>query len=86
MDKITRLDFINGTLMVAWASMLPSGCASNAVLDSLDPLYYPPSLTGLRGSPQDQTPTHMPGHGMEHQIGAQRLSPHIRNPLNLLNY
>ena len=29
--------------------MLP-GCVHNTVLDKLDPLYYPPSLTGLRGS------------------------------------
>ena len=50
MSKITRRDFINGTLIAAGASMLPFGCTSNAVLDNLDPLYYPPSLTGLRGS------------------------------------
>ncbi len=30
--------------------MLPFGCTSEAVLDILDPLYYPPALTGLRGS------------------------------------
>ena len=30
--------------------MLPFGCISEAVLDKLDPLYYPPALTGLRGS------------------------------------
>ena len=50
MSKITRRDFINGTLMAAGASMLPFGCSSEAVLDKLDPLYYPPALTGLRGS------------------------------------
>ena len=44
-----RRDFINGTLMVAGASMLP-GCTHNSVSDKIDPLYYPPSLTGLRGS------------------------------------
>ena len=49
MSKITRRDFINGTLMVAGASMLPFGATSQAVLDTLDPLYYPPALTGLRG-------------------------------------
>lgn len=39
--------------------MLPLGCASNAVLDKLDPLYYPPSLTGLRGShPGSNTQSH----------------------------
>jgi spermidine dehydrogenase len=50
MSKITRRDFINGTLMAAGAAVLPFACTSNAVLDNLDPLYYPPSLTGLRGS------------------------------------
>ncbi|NQY10496.1 MAG: NAD(P)/FAD-dependent oxidoreductase [Flavobacteriales bacterium] len=50
MGKITRRDFINGTLLAAGATMLPFGCASDAVVNSLNPLYYPPSLTGLRGS------------------------------------
>ena len=50
MKVITRRDFINGTLMAAGTSMLYFGCASDAVLDALDPLYYPPALTGLRGS------------------------------------
>jgi len=36
--------------MAAGASMLPFGCTSEAVLESLDPLHYPPGLTGLRGS------------------------------------
>jgi len=36
--------------MAAGASMLPFGCTSEAVLDKLDPLYYPPALSGLRGS------------------------------------
>ena len=49
MSKITRRDFINGTLMVAGASMLPLGATSQAVLDTLDPSHYPPALTGLRG-------------------------------------
>jgi len=49
MSKITRRDFVNGTLMVAGASMLPLGATSQAVLAALDPLYYPPALTGLRG-------------------------------------
>jgi len=49
MSKITRRDFINGTLMAAGASMLPFGAAGQAVLATLDPSYYPPALTGLRG-------------------------------------
>lgn len=36
--------------MAVGASMLPFGCTSDAVLSKLDPLYYPPALTGLRGS------------------------------------
>ena len=50
MSEITRRDFINGTLMAAGASMLPFGRTSGSILDKLYPLYYPPSLTGLRGS------------------------------------
>jgi len=49
MSKITRRDFINGTLMVAGASMLPFGPTGQAVLGTFDPLHYPPALTGLRG-------------------------------------
>ncbi len=49
MSKMTRRDFINGTLMAVGASMLPPGAISEEVLDALDPLYYPPALTGLRG-------------------------------------
>lgn len=30
--------------------MLPFGCINEAALATLDPLYYPPALTGLRGS------------------------------------
>jgi len=50
MSKITRRDFINGTLMATGASMLPFRATGQAVLDKLDPMYYPPALTGLRGS------------------------------------
>ena len=49
MHKITRRDFINGTLIVAGASMLPFGATSQAVMAALEPSYYPPALTGLRG-------------------------------------
>ncbi len=49
MDEITRRDFINGTLMAAGSSLL--SCApSDNVLATLEPSYYPPALTGLRGS------------------------------------
>ncbi|MHC4356746.1 MAG: NAD(P)-binding protein, partial [Planctomycetota bacterium] len=60
MSKITRRDFVNGTLMAAGASMLPFGCTSRAVLDTLDPLYYPPALTGLRG---DNAESYTDAHG-----------------------
>jgi len=50
LDNITRRDFINGSLVLAGAAMLPFGCINSAVVDTLDPLYYPPALTGLRGS------------------------------------
>ena len=50
MSKIARRDFINGTLMAAGASMLPFRSTSQAVMAALKPEYYPPALTGLRGS------------------------------------
>jgi spermidine dehydrogenase len=50
MSEITRRDFINGTLATAGVSILPLGCASDEVLQQIDPSYYPPALTGLRGS------------------------------------
>ena len=36
--------------MVAGTSMLPFKSTSQAVMAALEPLYYPPALTGLRGS------------------------------------
>ncbi len=50
MSEITRRDFINGALATAGASIVPLGCASDEVLLQIDPSYYPPSLTGLRGN------------------------------------
>jgi len=50
LSNITRRDFINGTLMVAGASLLPFDGSSQAVMAELEPSYYPPALTGLRGS------------------------------------
>jgi spermidine dehydrogenase len=59
MREITRRDFINGTLMAAGASMLPFGATSQSLLAALEPSYYPPSLTGLRGShPGSHTVAH----------------------------
>ncbi|MCE7995229.1 MAG: NAD(P)/FAD-dependent oxidoreductase [Roseivirga sp.] len=59
MSSITRRDFINGALAIAGTSLLPYGCSTNTVLDKIDPLYYPPALTGLRGShPGSNTHSH----------------------------
>lgn len=57
--RITRREFINGTLVVAGASVLASGCTKSADPEAdVDP-YYPPSLTGLRGShPGSNTHAH----------------------------
>src|SRR5262245_5701681 len=50
---ITRRDFLNGIAFTAGASMLPPHLMA-ALQDDLDPEkspdYYPPALTGLRGS------------------------------------
>ena len=50
MSEITRRNFINGTLLTAGSSLLPFTVDSQAVMATLDPTYYPPALTGLRGS------------------------------------
>ncbi|MEM8496643.1 MAG: NAD(P)-binding protein [Pseudomonadota bacterium] len=59
MSKITRRDFVNGTLMTAGSAVLPSACSNISAITSLDSSYYPPSLTGLRGShPGSNTHAH----------------------------
>jgi spermidine dehydrogenase len=59
MSDITRRDFINGTLMAAGTSMLPFEASSQAAMAALAPSYYPPALTGLRGShPGSNTHAH----------------------------
>jgi len=50
MGTITRRNFINGTLMVAGSSLLSCRGDGDRVLATLEPSYYPPALTGLRGS------------------------------------
>ena len=50
MSDITRRDFINGTLVAVGSSMLAKGASSQAAMASLDPSYYPPTSSGLRGS------------------------------------
>ncbi len=45
--------------MVAGATILPYGCSNDVVSHLLDPLYYPPSIKGLRGShPGSNTHAH----------------------------
>ena len=53
MTKITRRDFINGTLVAAGTALIPSCTKKDSAtraMAALDPSYYPPGLTGLRGS------------------------------------
>jgi len=59
MREITRRNFINGTLMAVGASVLPFGCRFDQVTSIFDSAYYPPALTGLRGShPGSNTHAH----------------------------
>ena len=55
--KITRRDFLNGIAVTAGAAMMPwdlvaagLGEAQAAVGPENSPSYYPPALTGMRGS------------------------------------
>ena len=48
MTKITRRNFVNGSLMALGGTLLPS--FGQRAMASLDPSDYPPGLTGLRGS------------------------------------
>jgi spermidine dehydrogenase len=50
MSEITRRDFINGTLLVAGSSLLPLAAKGQEAMAALQPSYYPPARTGLRGS------------------------------------
>jgi spermidine dehydrogenase len=50
MSEITRRDFVNGTLVAAGSTMLPFDVSGQGPMAALDPSYYPPARTGLRGS------------------------------------
>lgn len=50
MSEISRRDFVNGALMAAGSSMLPLVASGQETMAALGPDYYPPALTGLRGS------------------------------------
>ncbi len=48
--RITRRDFLNGVAVTAGAAMLPPHLLDRFALDQAAANYYPPGLTGLRGS------------------------------------
>lgn len=48
MPKITRRDFVNGSLMALGSTLLPR--FNQQAMAALDQPYYPPGLSGLRGS------------------------------------
>jgi len=55
MDRsITRRDFLDGVAIAFGATVLPAGCRTGEpdvpFAPERDPRYYPPALTGLRGS------------------------------------
>jgi spermidine dehydrogenase len=50
MSKITRRDFVNGTLIAAGSSMLPLKTFGQDAMAVMSPSYYPPARTGLRGN------------------------------------
>jgi spermidine dehydrogenase len=49
---ITRRDFLNGVALAVGAALTPRGAlaADDAIAPERDPGYYPPGLTGMRGS------------------------------------
>ena len=49
--RITRRDFLNGVAVTAGAAMMPREVLpAQAAAAQSSPTYYPPALTGLRGS------------------------------------
>ena len=48
--NITRRDFLNGVAVAAGATMLPAAAWADNADPEKSPDYYPPALTGLRGS------------------------------------
>jgi spermidine dehydrogenase len=48
--KITRRDFINGVAVTAGAAMMPWHLSASSTERQNAPNYYPPALTGMRGS------------------------------------
>ena len=56
MEKVTRRDFLNGVAIGAGGLLLPGGAwsttspASSPTSTTQNSSYYPPTLTGMRGS------------------------------------
>ena len=48
--RITRRDFINGVVATAGTAMMPWQLLGEAKIPEKSGEYYPPALTGLRGS------------------------------------
>jgi spermidine dehydrogenase len=48
--KITRRDFVNGVGVAVGSTMLPQGASGQEAAPQQSPDYYPPALTGMRGS------------------------------------
>src|SRR5580658_8784691 len=48
--RITRRDFVNGVAVAAGSTMLAGKAAAQQTAPEQSPNYYPPALTGLRGS------------------------------------
>src|SRR6516165_9670689 len=50
-SRITRRDFLNGVAVTIGASLIPEvAAAQNSGITQDNPQYYPPLLTGMRGS------------------------------------
>lgn len=74
MSKITRRDFVNGTLMAAGSSLLPLADLGQAAMTAMTPSYYPPALTGLRGS-HPSSNIHAHGKALEGKTDWGRTRP-----------
>lgn len=49
-EEITRRDFLNGVALTVGATLIPADLISLYAESDVPPEYYPPALTGLRGS------------------------------------
>jgi spermidine dehydrogenase len=76
--RITRRDFLNGVALTVGAAVVPSslflGCAHHAEPEQ-SPDYYPPALTGLRGS-------HPGSFEIAHSLRDGTFWPHAGTPVD----